>query len=509
MVAPPGRSLVDLDGDVLAHCARFLGARDVASLAMACRPLRTAAYRDAVWYRLFRERWPFQQVPRGALGFRELYIHRHTEVHQMKFLDPISAIYHPNPAGVTPSHLMLDRNDIWLSQGPMARRLRIDCPEIELVETYKSHGARITCMRLFPLIDTPLFRGDSQTNEKALVTSSADRTVRLCWKGHSRCFKGHSGPVTALSDKLLGDGEFKVLASGGEDCTVRLWSMSTRGKNHPLISTFHGHEKTLSLLSVAWHKPSLLVSCSKDSKVKVWDTMAPPSSGSSSCVGSTHLNTNGAPIAVKCHESLCYIAAGSEVIAIDLRTMKKASVLALHDHRILSCEMLPSEWLICTGMKDKALLWDIRKSQELPNTVAEMHSDDPVTLLHLDPYKVVTGAPSDGQAHVWETRTGHLVNTLICGRSTLSAMAVDGSRVAMVGSSALGNMVRYLDFLMSSVPVSLPAKEVSRFWGPQNHSDDEDDDEEDTGVRLFAIIMTSRALLANTPPWCAPYRTVY
>ncbi|KAF0916042.1 hypothetical protein E2562_000671 [Oryza meyeriana var. granulata] len=384
---PPGRALVDLDGDVLANCTRFLGARDVASLAMACRPLRAAAYCDAVWYRLFRERWPFQQVPRGALGLRELYIHRHIEVYQMKFVDPISAVYYPNPTEVTPSCLMLDRNYIWLSQGPMARRLRVDCPEIKLVENYKSHGARITCMRLFPLIDTPLSRGDSQTNEKALVTSSADRTVRLCWKGHSRCFKGHSGPVTALSDKLLGDGEFKVLASGGEDCTVRLWSMSTRGKNHPLLSTFHGHEKTLSLLSVAWHKPSLLVSCSKDSKVKVWDTMAPPSSGSSSCVGSTHLSTNGAPIAVKCHESLCYIASGSEVTAIDLRTMKKASVLVLHDHRILSCDMLPSEWLICTGIKDKALLWDIRKSQELPNTVAELHSDDPVTFLHLDPYK--------------------------------------------------------------------------------------------------------------------------
>uniref|UniRef100_A0A0D9UXN3 Uncharacterized protein n=1 Tax=Leersia perrieri TaxID=77586 RepID=A0A0D9UXN3_9ORYZ len=488
MAGPPGLALVDLDGDVLANCARFLVARDVASLSMACRPLRAAAYCDAVWYRLFRDQWPFQQVPHGALGLRELYIHRHTEVQQMKFTDPISAIYYPNPTEVTPSHLMLDGNYIWLSQGPIARRLRVDFPELELVETYKSHGARITCMRLFPLIDTPLFRGGSQTNEKALVTSSADRTVRLCWKGHSRCFKGHSGPVTALSDKLLGNGEFKVLASGGEDCTVRLWSMSARGKSHPLISTLHGHEKMLSLLSVAWHKPSLLVSCSKDSKVKVWDTMAPPSSGSSSCVGSTHLSTNGVPIAVKCHESLCYIASGSEVTAIDLRTMKKASVVALRDHRILSCEMLPSEWLICTGIKDKALLWDIRKSQELPNTVAELHSDDPVTFLHLDPYKVITGAPSGDQVNVWETRTGHLANTLNCGepaeaadRSTLSAMAVDGCRIAMVGSSSELDVVQYRDFLMSSVPASLPGntEEVSKFWGPQQYSDDEDEDDDE------------------------------
>ena len=54
MSPPPVRTLADLDGDVLAHCAGYLGARDVASLAMACRPLRAAAYGDAVWYRLFR-----------------------------------------------------------------------------------------------------------------------------------------------------------------------------------------------------------------------------------------------------------------------------------------------------------------------------------------------------------------------------------------------------------------------------------------------------------------------
>uniref|UniRef100_A0A0A9H729 Uncharacterized protein n=1 Tax=Arundo donax TaxID=35708 RepID=A0A0A9H729_ARUDO len=189
---------------------------------------------------------------------------------------------------------------------------------------------------------------------------------------------------------------------------------------------------------------------------------------------------------MKCHQSLCYIATGSEVAAIDLRTMKKASVIALGNHRILSCGMLPSEWLLCTGTKDRALLWDIRKSQELSNTVAELHSDGPVTLLHLDPYKVVTGVPSDGQVHVWETRTGNLLNTLSCGeppksvgRSTMSAMAVDGCRIAMAGSSADGSFLHYRDFLESSVPVSLPGKEVSRFWRPQQFGDVYDSEDED------------------------------
>ncbi|KAK3164096.1 hypothetical protein QOZ80_1AG0012600 [Eleusine coracana subsp. coracana] len=485
MSAPPARTLADLDGDVLAHCAGYLGARDVASLAMACRPLRAAAYSDAVWYRLFRDQWPYQQVPRGTLGLRNHYIHRHTEVHRMKFDDPTSAIYYFDPGEATASHLMLDRDCIWFCQGPLARKLSVGWPGPEVVETHRSHGARITCMRFVPVIDTPLFRNDTQTCEKTLITSSTDRTIRLCWKGNSRCYKGHSGPVTALADRLLVDGEFKVLASGGEDCTIRLWSMSTRAKNRPLMATFHGHEKSLSFLSVAWHKSSLLVSSSKDSKVRVWDTMA-PSSGSSSCVGSTHLGSTGPPVAMKCHQSLCYIAAGSEVTAIDLRTMKKASVLALHNHRILSCEMLPSEWLICTGSKDKALLWDIRKSHELSNTVAELHSDGPVKFLHLDPYKVVTGVPSDGQVHVWETRTGDLLNTLSCGeppksigRSSVSAMAVDGCRIAIAGTSAEGSFVHYRDFLKSSVPASLPGKEVSKFWRPQRSDDNADDTSDD------------------------------
>ena len=55
-------------------------------------------------------------MPCGALGLRELYIRRHTEVHQMKFDDPLSAIYRLNPAEATPSHLMLDRNSIWVCQ---------------------------------------------------------------------------------------------------------------------------------------------------------------------------------------------------------------------------------------------------------------------------------------------------------------------------------------------------------------------------------------------------------
>jgi len=74
-----------------------------------------------------------------------------------------------------------------------------------------------------------------------------------------RSFKGHNGPVSTLSDKLLGNRGNKLLASGGEDGTVRLWSLSSGGKRgqHTLSATLHGHEKPVKFVTVARYETFL------------------------------------------------------------------------------------------------------------------------------------------------------------------------------------------------------------------------------------------------------------
>lgn len=64
-------------------------------------------------------------------------------------------------------------------------------------------------------------------------------------------------------------------------------------------------------------------------------------------------SVTGQPIAMKCHDTLCYIAGGSFVTAIDLRTMQRAFTAAVHGPKIYSFQMLPSKCLMCTGGKDK------------------------------------------------------------------------------------------------------------------------------------------------------------
>ncbi|KAL5564451.1 hypothetical protein UlMin_027615 [Ulmus minor] len=239
-----------------------------------------------------------------------------------------------------------------------------------------------------------------------------------------RCFRGHSGPVSTLSDKLLGDGPGKVLASGGEDDTVRLWSLSSSGKRgqRALKSTLYGHVKPIKLIFVAGHKTSLLTTISTDSMVRVCDTtIASSASRSSCCVGRTSIP--GASVNMKCHESLLYVAA--------------VNIAVVHQSKLYLFEALLSKSLICIGGIGSAMLWDIRRNQEplKPEPIAEMDGHDRlVSYLHMDSYKIVTAGLEDSYVNVWDVDTGTQTNALsgssLPGTSSnCSGVAVDGCRI--------------------------------------------------------------------------------
>ncbi|KHN45482.1 TAF5-like RNA polymerase II p300/CBP-associated factor-associated factor 65 kDa subunit 5L [Glycine soja] len=342
--------------------------------------------------------------------------------------------------------------------------------------------------RLFPLNEmTSVFRGDTQGEKNVLVTSSCDHSIRLWWKGSSlRCFRGHNGPVLSLSNKLLGEDGRKVLASGGEDGTVRLWSLGSSGKRGQLAlkATLYGHEKPVNLMSVAGHKTSLLVSISRDSKVSVWDTGAATSSAvrTSCCVGMA--SVPGTPVNMKCHESLLYVAAGSSATAFDLRTMQKVITAAVHQPKLCSFDAIPSKYLIRTGGDGRAMLWDVRRNQESlkPEPIAELDGHcGQVTLLHMDPYKIVTGGPDNAYVNVWEVDTGVQTNSLLCSLtdgagSGCDAMAVDGCRITTTSYSEDSGVLCFRDYNHDATnPVTkLENEPSSKFW--ISMSDDDSDD---------------------------------
>ncbi|GMP28968.1 hypothetical protein CsSME_00004284 [Camellia sinensis var. sinensis] len=200
------------------------------------------------------EQWP-EQISSSfsqTSSMREAYLARHTALHKFKFSDPLVADFYTEPKPY--NHLFLNTNEIIFSQCNLERHsslvhmMRIDSflSGKDFLVTLSDHHARITCVR-------------TKQNVCNSITLPGN-----C----QRCFRGHNGPVSTLSDKLLGDGSGKIFASGGVDATVRLWSLSSSGKRgqHALKATLYGHEKPVVLMSVAGHKTSLLVSISKNSK---------------------------------------------------------------------------------------------------------------------------------------------------------------------------------------------------------------------------------------------------
>ncbi|GMH05141.1 hypothetical protein Nepgr_006981 [Nepenthes gracilis] len=480
--------ITDLDEDSLAHCARYLSPQDLSNMAMTCKLLKRVAYHDSIWLRFFREQWP-QQISFAfsqASGVREAYLGRHTAVQKFQFVDPLIANFYIDARPF--SHVLLGKNDIIFSRGSFIHILKIDdfVNGKDCLATLTDHKARITCMRLFAINDASFFRSETQRSENVLVTSSCDHSIRLWWKGScQRCFRGHSAPVSTLSDRLLADGSSNIFASGGEDGTVRLWSLGTSGKcgQHALKATLYGHQKPVKWMSVAGHKTSLLVTIATDSKIRVWDSTMSSSARSSCCVGMA--SVSGAPIGIKCHESMVYVAAGSSVVTIDLRTMKVAFTAAICQSQLYSFDILPSKSLVCAGESNRALLWDVRKSQEAmkpePMSMLDGHNG-PVTHVHMDPYKIVTGGPYDFYANIWDVETGLQTNSLICSdpeRSNAScgcnAMAVDGCRIVTACSGEEG-LVRFRDFTNASCSVSSYEDELgSKFWSKTSYSDTDSD----------------------------------
>ncbi|KAL8044016.1 hypothetical protein ABFX02_08G020200 [Erythranthe guttata] len=485
-----GRSsttITDLDMDTLTRCASYLSIQDISNMAVSCKILNRVAYSDSVWQSFFRQEWQnvaplWSNGSNQSSSMREAYLFRHTALRQFKYVDPL--FRHIPTVGKRPHQILFDKNTILFSQGQSIRSLHID----DLIDGNISvanrgnHKARVTCMRLFSLNDTYLYQSDSGRDDNILVTSSSDHFIRLWSKGGSRCFKGHNAPVLTLSDKLLGDDTGKCFASGGEDGTVRLWSINCTGKRgqQALKATLYGHENVVSLMSVAGHKTSLLVSISNNGKVRVWDTTTASSCiRSSCCVGMTSVPI--APVGMKCHESLLYVAAGTSVTAIDLRTMNRAFTI-VQKSKIHSFEFLPSKYSLCTGGTDSALLWDMRRVSDTlkvePKAELEGHVGH-VKLLHMDAHKVVTGGPDDLFVNVWESDSGAQTNSLICSAPDMggcSAMAVDGCRIVTAGDDDRVNAVlRFRDFKTATCHVSSLVSEqssaVSKFWGSASGSD--------------------------------------
>ena len=184
---------------------------------------------------------------------------------------------------------------------------------------------------------------------RMLASGSDDKTVRL-WDlvsgAQKQTLEGHSNSVSSVA--FSPDG--RILASGSEDKTVRLWDPVSG----TLKKTLKGH--TRSVYSVAFSPDGrLLASGSEDKTVRLWDpvsgTLKKTLKGHTRSVYSVAFSSDGQ-----------LLASGSRDKTIQLwdpvfGTPKEK--LEGHSNSVSSVAFSPKSQLLASGSKDETVrLWD-------------------------------------------------------------------------------------------------------------------------------------------------------
>lgn len=198
-------------------------------------------------------------------------------------------------------------------------------------------------------------------NSKLLLSGSEDRTLKL-WNLSTgelvQTFYGHTKAVTAAAFSISG----KYILSGSGDETVRLWEVSS-GR---CLRSIAGHWAEVT--SVCFAPNGLLIaSASEDKTIKVW-----ANNGRCLCTFTGHtLGVN----------SICFspdgklMASGGDDYLVkiwELATGRCICTKQGHMKQVCSVSFAPNGKLLLSGSEDKtAKLWAVEKSVQAPNIYAE------------------------------------------------------------------------------------------------------------------------------------------
>jgi WD40 repeat protein len=127
----------------------------------------------------------------------------------------------------------------------------------------KGHTHWVRCVQFSPILAT---ESQSSAAGQLLASGGHDCTVKIWDVDTGECLQTLQGHTEAAwSVAWRADGQ--MLASGGFDSIIRLWDIHTG----ECLRTLSGHASMI--FGVAWHRDSrLLASCSSDATIKIWDT---------------------------------------------------------------------------------------------------------------------------------------------------------------------------------------------------------------------------------------------
>jgi WD40 repeat protein len=267
---------------------------------------------------------------------------------------------------------------------------------------------------------------------KMLVSGGDDGTVRL-WDVARR---------QPIGDPLTGTGYLnivysvafspngKTVASGGDDGSVRLWDVARRRQlGDPLTGTGY----TRGVYSVAFSPDGkILVSGGDDGTVRLWDVASRRQLGDP-LTGTGYLNI---VYSVAFSPNGKTVASGSEdgtVRLWDVATRRQLGVpLTGHARAVNSVVFSPDGKTVASGGEDGTVrLWDLASRRQLGDPLTG-HTAWVPSVAFSPHGKMLAGSGADGTVRVWDVATHRQIGDPLTGNATSVAFSPDG-RMLVIG----------------------------------------------------------------------------
>ena len=257
-------------------------------------------------------------------------------------------------------------------------------------------------------------------NQKILASGSEDETIKLWEVDTGReilTIRGHSGYVNSVA--FSPDG--KILASGSDDKTIRIWEVQT-GKLLCILGNWNrgeyfGHSGGVT--AIAFHpNGQTLASASKDKNVKIWqlgDDILDPNFGK---VKST-LTGHSRPVrAIAFSPDGKTLASGSEDNTIKIwdlnlgNTVKNLCNYYQGVHYIYAVDFSPDSNILASGGRDRNIkIWQIYQGEILQTL--EGHSSDIRQVTFSPQGDLIASGSEDGTIKIWDGKTGQQIGNLV------------------------------------------------------------------------------------------------
>ena len=209
----------------------------------------------------------------------------------------------------------------------------------------------------------------------------------------------HGGGVTSVA--FSPDGA--LLASGGEDNTVKLWNVQT----HTNIATLEGHRDDVNSVSFS-PDGTLLASGSYDDTVKLWDVQTHANiatlEGHTGTVWSVSFSPDGT-----------LLASGSSDDTVKFWDVKNhTNIATLEGHRgrgVASVSFSPDGTLLASGGGDDTVkLWDVKNYTNI--ATLEGHTDVVWSVSFSPDGTILASGSGDETVRLWDVQTHSNIATL-------------------------------------------------------------------------------------------------